>query len=162
MPPYCSSAVVQVSWSLDDQVVLKNVTDGMFLAKTNLTCQCFRTHGVHHHLSLINLRDSTIAQWLALPCHLSVWSLHVLPVSVWVPSRYSSFLLQSKHMQVGLIGDPKLPLGGNQSMNGCLSLYVSPVMNWQLVQSVPPTSPSVSWDWLQFPPRPFSKLSGYG
>jgi len=29
-----------------------------------------------------------------------VWSLHVLLVSVWVPSGFSGFLLQSKDMQV--------------------------------------------------------------
>uniref|UniRef100_A0A3B4EFE7 Immunoglobulin domain-containing protein n=1 Tax=Pygocentrus nattereri TaxID=42514 RepID=A0A3B4EFE7_PYGNA len=32
---------------------------------------------------------------------LSVWSLHVLPVSVWLSSRFSSFLPQSKDMQSG-------------------------------------------------------------
>ncbi len=31
---------------------------------------------------------------------LSVWSLHVLPVFIWVPSRSSGFLPQSKDMQV--------------------------------------------------------------
>ena len=34
---------------------------------------------------------------------------------------------------VRLIGDSKLPVG----VNGCSSLYVSPVMNWRLVQGVP-------------------------
>ncbi len=31
--------------------------------------------------------------------------LHILPVSVWVPSRYSGVLTQSRDMQVRLIGD---------------------------------------------------------
>uniref|UniRef100_A0A7N8WPR4 Acetyltransferase component of pyruvate dehydrogenase complex n=1 Tax=Mastacembelus armatus TaxID=205130 RepID=A0A7N8WPR4_9TELE len=42
---------------------------------------------------------------------LSVWSLHALPVLVWVFSRYSGFLPQSKNMYVRLIGDSKLPIG---------------------------------------------------
>ncbi len=60
-----------------------------------------------------------------------MWSLHGLPVSVWVPSGYHDFLPQSKDMQ----GDSKLPVGVN--VNGCWSLFVSPVMNWRLVQDVP-------------------------
>ena len=43
---------------------------------------------------------------------LSVWSLHVLPVSAWVFTGYSGFLPQSKNM-LRLIGDSKLPLGVN-------------------------------------------------
>ena len=38
---------------------------------------------------------------------------------------------------VRLIGDSKLPVG----VNGCSSLYVSPVMNWRLVQGVPGLAP---------------------
>ncbi len=62
--------------------------------------------------------------------HLSVWSLHVVSVSTWVPS---GILLQSKAMQVGLIGNSKLPVGVNVSMDCCLSLRVSPVMNWRTI-----------------------------
>ena len=50
----------------------------------------------------------------------------------WVLSRYSSFLPQSKNL-LGvsrLIGHSNLPVG----VEGYLSLYVSPVMNRQLVQ----------------------------
>ena len=43
---------------------------------------------------------------------LSVWSLHVLPVSAWVFTGYSGFLPQSKNM-LRLIGDSKLPVGVN-------------------------------------------------
>merc|ERR1712035_59525 len=84
----------------------------------------------------------------------SVRSLHVLPVSAWVLSGYSGFLPQSKDMQVGdrLIGDSKLTVGVNVSMNGCLSLRVSPATVWRPVQGVPCLSPNVSWDRLQ-PPR---------
>jgi len=61
-----------------------------------------------------------VAQWLALLPHssrdpgfdsrlgsLSVWSLHILPVSAWVSS---GFLPQSKDVQVRLISRAKLPI----------------------------------------------------
>uniref|UniRef100_A0A3B4TCE7 TGF-beta propeptide domain-containing protein n=1 Tax=Seriola dumerili TaxID=41447 RepID=A0A3B4TCE7_SERDU len=51
---------------------------------------------------------------------LSVWSLHVLPV---------------------LIGDLKVPIDVKVSASGCLSLYVSPVIDWRPVQSVPRPHP---------------------
>jgi len=38
---------------------------------------------------------------------LSVWSLHILPVSVWVSSGCSSFLPQPKDVQVKCIGHAK-------------------------------------------------------
>ena len=41
-----------------------------------------------------------------------------------------------KHVNWGLV-PLKLPIGVNVSVDGCLSLYVSPVMNWRLVQGVP-------------------------
>ena len=70
-----------------------------------------------------------MVQWLALSPHskkvlgpsqdVSVWSLHVLPVSVWVYSGYSSFLPQRRGGG-RLIGYSKLPVG--VSVNGCSSL----------------------------------------
>ena len=36
-----------------------------------------------------------------------------------------------------LIGDSKLPVGVNMSVDGCLSLYVSNAMNSRLVQGDP-------------------------
>ena len=42
---------------------------------------------------------------------LSVQSFYILPVSVWVFSRCSGFLLQSKDVPVRWIGHDKLPLG---------------------------------------------------
>ena len=36
-----------------------------------------------------------------------------------------------------LIGHSKLPVGVNVSVDGCLSQYVSPAMNWGLVQGDP-------------------------
>ena len=65
----------------------------------------------------------------------------VLLVSVWVLSGYSGFLPQSKDMHDRLICDS---VGVN--------VYVSPAINWRLVQGVPRLSPNVSWDRLQ-PPR---------
>ncbi len=41
----------------------------------------------------------------------------------------SAVLPQSKDVQVRLTGDSKLPAGVIVSVNGCLSLYVSPAMN---------------------------------
>ncbi len=67
-------------------------------------------------------------------------------MSTMVPSGYPSFLPQPKDKQVRLIGDFKLPVGVNVSVNGCLSLYVSPVMNRQLVQCQPGLAPA--------PPKP--------
>ena len=53
----------------------------------------------------------------------SVWSLHVFPVYVWVLSGYSGFLLPLfKNMHVGLTGDSKLSLGVSVS-----SLYFYPL-----------------------------------
>lgn len=68
---------------------------------------------------------------------LSVWSLHILSGPVWVSSGRSSFLPQSR-----LIGDFKLPVGVNVSVKGCLSLWVSRVMNWQPVRRVRRLSPN--------------------
>lgn len=47
------------------------------------------------------------------------------------------FLPQTKNMQVRLIGDSKLPIGVNVSVNGC-------VIDWRPVQGVPHLSPIVS------------------
>jgi len=44
-----------------------------------------------------------------------------------------------------LIGDSKLSISVNVSVNGCLSLCVSPVIVWRPVQGVPCLSPNVSW-----------------
>ena len=67
-------------------------------------------------------------------------------------SGYSGFLSQSKDTQVNrLIGDSKLSIGVNVSVNGCLSLCVSPVIVWRPVQGVLRLSHSISWDRLQPP-----------
>ncbi len=87
---------------------------------------------------------------------LPVWSFNVLPVSSWALCRYSGFLHSPKTCR--LIGDSKLPVGVNVSVNGCLSLYVSPVMNWRLVQGEPRPRP-VSAGTGSKPPRPCKGLS---
>lgn len=42
---------------------------------------------------------------------LSLLNLHVVPVSAWTLSRYSSFLLQSRNMHVRSIGNATITLG---------------------------------------------------
>ena len=49
--------------------------------------------------------------WLEPQQGLSVWSLHVLPVLVWVSSRFCIFLPQSKDLHVWLTGGSELPVG---------------------------------------------------
>ncbi|MEQ2158614.1 hypothetical protein GOODEAATRI_014200 [Goodea atripinnis] len=55
--------------------------------------------------------------------------------NLWVLSRYSGFLPQSKNMTVRLIGFSKLPLGVNECVQGCLSCVClcCPAMEWQRV-----------------------------
>ena len=74
--------------------------------------------------------------WFESQLVLSVWSLHVLPVSAWVLSGYSGFLPPSKNMHVRLIGDSKLSLGVSVSVGDCLSLC-GPVMGWRPVPASP-------------------------
>lgn len=81
-------------------------------------------------------------QWLALLPHrrkilglissqdVSVESLHVLPMPAWV-------LCPKKMQTKGYINPSKLPVDGNMSVDGCLCLYVSPVMNRGFVQGDP-------------------------
>ena len=52
-----------------------------------------------------------------------------------------------------LIGHSELPIGVNGSVDGCLSLYVSPVMNWRLVQTDLAFAQRC-WDSLQSPCPP--------
>ena len=49
------------------------------------------------------------------------------------------------------------PVGVNMSVNGCLSLCVSPVIDWGPVKSLHCLSPSVSMDLLQHPCKPQSE-----
>lgn len=63
----------------------------------------------------------------------SWWSLHVLPLLVWVLSGFSGFLPQSKDR---LIVDSKMAVGLNVGVNSCLSLCVRPAMDWRPGQGV--------------------------
>jgi len=78
----------------------------------------------------------------------------VLPVYVWVLSRYLGFLPPPKNTLFRLTGDSKLTLGVSVSVDGRLSRFslCGPVMDWRPVQGVPCLSPTDSWDRFQ-PPR---------
>lgn len=77
---------------------------------------------------------------------LSVLSLHVFPVSAYAIFECRASHLQSKDMHgVRIISDSKLTVGGSVSMNGCLSLCISPVTDWHPVTSVPRLLPVDSW-----------------
>lgn len=54
--------------------------------------------------------------------------------------------VQRHTMGFWLIGDSKLPLGVNASVNGCLSLYVSPASGSWPVQGIPSFLPYGRWD----------------
>lgn len=75
---------------------------------------------------------------------LSGWSLLALLVSVWVPSRCSDLLPQSRDFQITLIGDSEITRWWECE---CKFLFFCPitstVMNWWFVQSVPSLSPNV-------------------
>ncbi len=61
-----------------------------------------------------------------------------------------------------LTGDSKLPVGVNVSVNDCLSLYVSPVMNWQLIQGEPWPHPNpMSAGTGSSPPVILQRISTY-
>ena len=62
--------------------------------------------------------------WLV--CVGSFWVL-------WLPPTIE----KNVYWGVRLIGHSKFSVGVNVSVDGCLSLYVSPGMNWWLVQDVP-------------------------
>ena len=107
--------------------------------------------------------------WLALSPHservpgsiptrgLSVWSLYVLPVYVWVLSGYSGFLTPSKNMHVRLIDDFKIVLRSECEREWLFVLFVSV---WLSVQGVPRLLPEDCWDRLQPTRNPTEGLSG--
>ena len=67
-----------------------------------------------------------VEQWVLL----SVRSMHVLPVAVWVSSGGFGFLAHSKDIRSGKLDKLKLPLGVTVSVCGCICLYVWPAMDW--------------------------------
>jgi len=79
---------------------------------------------------------------------LSVWSLHVLPLYVWV---LSGLLPPPKNMYVKLSGDSKLSLGVSVSVDGCVSRLCGPAMDWRPAQGVTRLSTNDSWDRLERP-----------
>ena len=58
------------------------------------------------------------------------WSFHALSVLVWVLSEHSSFLPQSKHMHVSLIGDSTLTAGVSGSVNGLFPHLCDGLLTW--------------------------------
>ncbi len=98
---------------------------------------CWLTHRWFHCNTGLYMGGTVVHQgkvWTCRPAG-ALWSLHVLPLPAWVFSGCSGFHPQSKDMQVRLTGDSKLPVG--VSVNGCLSLCVSPVIDWGPIQGVP-------------------------
>ena len=85
-------------------------------------------------------------QWVALSPVFCVEFACSPRVSVGFFSGFSGFLSQSKDMQVRFIVDSKLPVGVNVSVNGCLSLCVSPVIVWRPVHGVPRLRPMSAVD----------------
>ena len=144
------------SWNVFSTVKESRVLDGQ---QTSLMRPCYMMFSMSIHYF------SGKCKWLEVPRHFlptvhkhnslspslsnlyrfpgsgtfSAWSLHVLPVYMWVLSGHSSFLPLPKNMHVRLIGDYKLTLR-------CLSQLSlrGSVMDWRPVQDVPCLSPSDS------------------
>ena len=93
-----------------------------------------------------------MVQWLALSPH----SKKVLRLNPGQDVSLRSLqVLSQQTCHIGfrlirLIVHSKLTVGVNVSVDGCLSLYVSPAMNWLLVQDVPRLHPNM----LRLAPAP--------
>lgn len=59
----------------------------------------------------------------------------------WLLSGYSGFLPQAKDKYVSLTGDPKLALGVNVSVDGCLCLSDSSETGWCWSRMYPASLP---------------------
>lgn len=77
-------------------------------------------------VSTVTSKQGDVGLNPAFLCQVCMFSLclHVFPVS---PTAISP---TTQPTQVMLIGDSKLPVGVNVSVNGCLFLCISPAMNW--------------------------------
>lgn len=71
-----------------------------------------------------------------------------------VPSPCSPCSCVGSPKTCRLTGDFELPVGVSKSVNGCLSLHISPVIDRWSVQGVARLSPNVNWDWHQSPVIP--------
>ena len=82
----------------------------------------------------------------------TLWQEMWRPVSVLVFSRFFGFLPHSTNMQneVDLIGDSKLPLSVNVSVDGCCSLHVTVRWTGDSSRVTPPFAPTC-WDRLSPP-----------
>uniref|UniRef100_A0AAQ5Y7R6 Potassium voltage-gated channel, KQT-like subfamily, member 2a n=1 Tax=Amphiprion ocellaris TaxID=80972 RepID=A0AAQ5Y7R6_AMPOC len=93
------------------------------LVKVEKQVRMFHT-GLHSGLVVSTLALQREDPWFASRPSQdpSAWSLHVLPVYVWVFSRFSGFIPQSKNM-LRLIGNSKLSVGVNVSVIVCLYMW---------------------------------------
>ena len=96
-------------------------------------------------------KDSTVVQWLAP---------HSEKVSRLNPTLARVFHCGTCSPHVGFLRVLRLPFTVQRhadwglglltvAVNGCLSLYVGPVIRWWPVHGLPRLSPNISWDWLQ-------------
>jgi len=115
-------------------------------------CRCFRLGGTVVWWLALSPHSKRVAGSIpgvgALPCGVCMFSLCQRGFPPGAPASSHS------PKTCRLIGDSKLSVGVNVSVNGCLSLCVSPVIVWWPVQGEPCLSPSVSWDRLQHPRDP--------
>ena len=94
--------------------------------------------------------------WDQFPCQMFLCGVCIFSLCLrgFSPGTLASFhSLKTCKLGVRLIGLSKLSLGVNVSMDGCLSLYVSPEMNCWLVQGDPACAWRC-WDRLQPPHDP--------
>lgn len=83
--------------------------------------------------TLSSCGQNSVEQWFdnGPGLHHSVrFSLHALPASLRLAAFPPDPFFQAKDRHVRLIGGSKLPVSVNVSVYGCLSPYVSLVMNW--------------------------------
>jgi len=90
----------------------------MFLHLVSLHICCHKLKLYNSNTSVFGAALSPHSQRGSDPGHggPSLWSLHVLPLTAWVPSGFSGILPQSKDVQLGLL-DSKLPVGVNLSVS---------------------------------------------
>ena len=84
------------------------------------------------------------------------------PVFVWV---LSSFLLQSKHIQISikLTGHSRMTVSVDVRLNGYFSSICWPCDILAAMSRLHSVSPNVGWDWIQPPPPHDSPwISGIG
>lgn len=124
----------------------------LFQKDSMIFCFCL-TGKLHQHGQVFLMVLWICGLWHGWQCCHSkkVWELNPpagyeesLPVAARALRRGSSFLPQSKAIQVRLTGDSRLAVGVNVSVNGSQSLCVSLVRDWWRVQGLRPMTPKIS------------------